>query len=321
VLGAGSASAQISRAPGYIEDVRRAAEYLYAQSRQRPLNEESVRRHVRDLRAASKAASDALTGFAEPLAAAAGYPYEEKLREPAKLAKGLAFELGPNDVLIQRCDEVIRLLDLAPDRRESSFEQSIENLGNSLNIFVQRKVTEVTALKTKSDELRRWLLENLQATQTMSQDAVKPGAYLDSTRQGLEDRMRDVGTQLHRLVDQVVECQKRELDAGRRYRDARVEHDTARMAPPSSSYTGNATAAYRKWLTAQAAHKESASQLFNAYNLLDIKLDECKRQMEEVARVWRDVEKFQETANPETIGKRLTDFSNWHQIFEREMNR
>lgn len=314
------ATAQLGKTRSYIDTVKSAGETLEYYNR-KPYDEPRIYAALRQMRDACKNGSDTITGFGDPLAAAAASPHEERLKEPAKLAKALAYELGERGAMIEKCDQLTTLINTELKNRPGDWQTRMETTLIGLIAQSRARVKDIEDLARKSDETMRWLRESLQTAQVMNEDASRPGAALDAAKQQVVQKHREQGYEVRRQFDALRDLQEREVAAGQRFVDARNEHEAARKAPPSSSYTSNATNAYRKWVAAELDHKEATRRLYDGYAQMERTVGEVKARVAELANLMSELEKFQANANPETIGKRLTDFDQWTKLFERELSR
>src|SRR6476659_9409185 len=98
---------------------------------------------MRQLTEAAKSGSDAFSGFGESLASAASSPYEDRLREPARLAKNISYELK------EMAEKSSRLVDLI-NQRDASLQDKILNEMLPLTILARAKVNHWDELKRKS---------------------------------------------------------------------------------------------------------------------------------------------------------------------------
>ena len=313
-------AAQYSKARSQMERVQRVGETLSGLIGNRANEEPRIFATAREMIEACKAAAEALSSIGESLANAASGEHEVRLREPQKLARNLAYQLGDRE-LIDKCNALMRLVNLDGPDRGNDFSSRMEAAMTSIVVAARGRANDWAELSRKSEETLRWLRESLQAAQAMRDNSARPGMAMNAAKVQIETKRSEQGAEMRRIYESLRECEAREADAARKCREAVVAHDAARMAPPSSSYTANAAAAYQRWKAAEKEHKEIARRGFDLYVALERAVAEGKARLTELARLMADIERFAEDANPETIAKRWTDFERWTKLLEQDLSR
>jgi|GEM_PF-3608101 len=326
-IAAPNASATYSRARTQIERVKALAEeindLLYrrrgARQEDRTKDDPRMYRATQELIDAAKTTAYELASFGEQLAASATGDLERPLKEPARLAKYLVYVLERE--LPEACVEFSRLLNIEVNRRESDYDSRLDVAGLTVVVRGRAQHGNFLDFVKTCDETVRLLRENLRYAQSMRDDAIKPGAALNQSKQYLEAKLTEHSQELRRAYDVVRDCEARHLDAASRCRDAVAAHDAARQASPSSSYLANHVNAYQRWLAAENVQKDAARASFDAYVQLERVLVDGKSRLVDLARSMKDVERYGEQANPEKIARRWNDLDLWTKLFEYEMNR
>ena len=151
LLASGTADAQFSRARNPMDQVGRLESTLRGLDRT-PLDERALAAAAKELRDACLAASEALSGLGDPLAAAAVAPHEERFRELARLTKNLAYETGKSSSILEAYDRLTRLLETRVDSRGSDFEQQVKTPILTLVINAGARSKDFQTLSQKVEE-------------------------------------------------------------------------------------------------------------------------------------------------------------------------
>lgn len=322
VIGSGASHAQLSKMRGCIDKIRECTERIDELARRDPIDEPQVFRLAREIREAAQAGGDAINAFGRPLAgAAASSESRERLREPDRLATALAYELGTQGKMYERCMKIAELINTDPQRRPDHFEAQVQELTNGLLIQGRARVNDLDTLTTKANETMRWLEDSLQAARAMANDAIRPGEAIEAGRRRVTARIQEQFAEFHRFNENMINCQNAAAEAARRYGEVTSTHDAARHAPPGPDYAPNAIAAYRNWLAAERDQREAMLRVYEAVAVVERATAEIKTRLAELANVLKELDRFQANANPETIGQRLTDFDQWSKLFKADLNR
>lgn len=285
-------------------------------SGQKPIDEAKMFACANRIKEASQNAARALSGFGEPLANAAKSPHESTLNEPLKAAKLLIYQLDRD--LPQKCESVTKLINTDVNSRGSGFPDTLAAESLGLAIMAEARYKEWQTYADLCDKTRRWLADSLKNATNDRDRATQDSRPIEEAQtaawvrlKAAKDTEERADTEHDRGVERVAAAEAREDDAYARWRDA-----VSRGAQSEETW-----AMRQRW--AQAANEEYDALVaaITLFQTLNAAREEVSRAYVQLAAAQKQMREFTVVADANKVVEQFNNFTQWLDLFERDLNR
>jgi hypothetical protein len=212
----------------------------------------------------------------------------------------------------------MKLINTDVGSRGSSFASDLDNEALGVVIFAEAQAREWQRLADTCDKTRRWLADSLKAAASDRDRAMQDARPVADAQNAAWAKLQEAKRALDRAdddhdrgVERVVAAEIKENEAFERWRDA-----VARGAKSEETWVLR-----QRWAQSAGEALDAMSAAFNLFQTLSRAREDANRAYADLAQSQRQMRDFAAAANADRIVEQFNNFTQWTDLFEREINR